>query len=111
MAGYKKISDYAALTTLVGTEKLLADTGSEYRSVAIDLIKEHIAEILSIGSGTYTPTLGGTFDSSTVYDAHYTRIGNIVSVSGKIDLDAANTSQRVFRLSLPIPSNFDDTDD
>jgi hypothetical protein len=59
-------------------------------------------------SGTYTPTLTSVANvtATTAYVCQYTRIGNVVSVSGKLDLDPtlAATSTQV-GISLPIASN------
>lgn len=59
-------------------------------------------------SGTYTPTLTSVANvtATTAYACQYTRIGNVVSVSGKLDLDPtiAATSTQV-GISLPIASN------
>jgi hypothetical protein len=62
-----------------------------------------------VTSGTYTPTLtnGTNVDSSTSSVCQYTRIGNIVTVFGKIDVDATTlNSQTDVDISLPIASNF-----
>lgn len=61
-------------------------------------------------SGTYTPTLTNVtnLDSSTAYDAQYLRMGTVVTVSGKADVDpttAGGTSTQL-GISLPIASNF-----
>jgi len=62
-----------------------------------------------IRSGTYTPTLTGVTNvsSTTSYEAQWSRVGNVVTVSGKIGVEptANNTSTRV-RISLPVASNF-----
>lgn len=62
-----------------------------------------------VRSGTYTPTLTGVanVDGTTAYEAQWNRVGNVVTVSGKIGIDptANNTSTRV-RISLPVASNF-----
>jgi hypothetical protein len=61
-----------------------------------------------LSSGTYTPTASGLsgFDSVTPGLALYTRIGNIVTVSGVITADPSTTGTVQFDLSLPIASNF-----
>lgn len=66
-------------------------------------------------SGTYTPTLTNTtnIDASTSYKAQWSRIGNVVSVSGKVDIDptigvATATS---LGISLPVASNFANAQD
>lgn len=61
-------------------------------------------------AGTYTPTLTNTtnIDASTAYVCQYLRVGNVVTVSGRVDVDstaAAGTSS-VMGMSLPIASDF-----
>jgi|SRR3990172_4967661 len=66
-----------------------------------------ITEMFS--SGTYTPTLtnGANVAASTAYQCQWMRIGAVVNVSGKFDLNPtiANTST-ILGISLPIASNF-----
>lgn len=62
-----------------------------------------------ITSGTYTPTLTNTtnIDASTPYEAQWMRIGNVVTVSGKVDIDATLTATLTrLDLSLPVASDF-----
>lgn len=61
-------------------------------------------------SGTYTPTLTNTTNiaASTAYVTSYMRVGNVVTVGFKVDIDAtlaANTAT-LLGFSLPIGSNF-----
>ncbi len=59
--------------------------------------------------GTYTPTLTNTtnIDASTAYVTGYYRIGNSVTVFGKVDIDAtlAASSATELQITLPIASN------
>jgi hypothetical protein len=62
-----------------------------------------------VASGTYTPTLTNTTNvaASTAYLAQWMRVGNVVSVSGKIDIDITTTLVASdLGLSLPIASAF-----
>lgn len=61
-----------------------------------------------LASGTYTPTLTNVtnLDGSTAYEAQYIRIGNTVTVSGKVDVDATAGAATELGISLPIASNF-----
>lgn len=62
------------------------------------------------GDGTYTPTFTGVLNitSSTAYPAQYIRVGNTVTVSGKVDVDpTAGATLSQIGISLPIASNFD----
>lgn len=68
--------------------------------------------VLSFGSvitsGTYTPTLTNVTNvtASTAYACQYMRVGNVVTVSGKVDIDNTATSATELGMSLPIASNF-----
>ena len=63
----------------------------------------------TIASGTYTPTLTGVTNvtSTTAYVCQYMRVGNVVTVSGKIEVTpTVNNAQTTIGVSLPIASNF-----
>jgi len=61
----------------------------------------------AIASGTYTPTLSNSTNvtSSTVRLARYTRIGNVVTVYGQVDVVLTSTGLTEFQLSLPVSSD------
>ena len=64
--------------------------------------------------GTYTPTLynDANLDSSTAYPCQWTRVGNVVTVSGLVDVDPTTTTLAVaLGVSLPIGSNFGNTEE
>jgi hypothetical protein len=60
----------------------------------------------NIFSGTYTPTLTGVTNvaSSTAYITSYMRVGNVVTVAGRIAIDPTATGQTSIGMSLPIAS-------
>lgn len=61
-----------------------------------------------IASGTYTPTLTNVanLDASTAYECQWVRVGNVVIVSGKVDIDpTAAATPTQLGISLPIASN------
>lgn len=64
-------------------------------------------------SGTYTPTLTGITNvaASTAYAARWIRIGNIVFVTGALDIDPTATGLVEIELTLPVASNFGTTVD
>lgn len=67
-----------------------------------------------LAHGTYTPTLTNVanLDASTAYQCQYMRVGNTVSVSGKVDIDptlAATSTQ--LGISLPVASNLGAAED
>lgn len=61
-------------------------------------------------SGTYTPTLTNVanIDASTAYVCQYVRLGDVVHVSGRVDIDATAAAATLTQLgvSLPIASDF-----
>ena len=64
----------------------------------------------TLASGTYTPTVtsGANVAASTAYQCQYMRVGNVVTVSGKVDIDttlSASTDSEI-GISLPTASNF-----
>lgn len=65
-------------------------------------------QIYSLDFGTYTPTLTGVtnIQATTTYQCQYMRVGNVVTVSGLIDIDATVVGNTVLGISLPIASNF-----
>lgn len=63
--------------------------------------------IAKLASGTYTPTLTNVTNiaASTAYQCQYMRVGNVVTVSGKVDYDPTATGAVELGISLPIASN------
>lgn len=68
-----------------------------------------ISDLPVLATGTYTPTLTNlaNIDATTSYVCQYMRVGDMVNVSGKLDIDPTTSGvlTRV-RISLPIASNF-----
>jgi hypothetical protein len=61
-------------------------------------------------SGIYTPVLTNVANvaASTAYECQYVRVGNVVTVSGQVDIDpVAGAATCQLGISLPIASNFD----
>jgi len=74
-----------------------------------DLKADAIYNSTGLAAGTYTPTLTGIANvaSSTAYDCQYMRVGNTVTVSGKLEVTpTANNTQTTINISLPVPSAF-----
>ncbi len=66
-----------------------------------------------ITSNTYTPTLTGVTNvaASTPYVCQWLRVGNVVTVSGNLDMDGTSASAYILTeigISLPVASNFSD---
>lgn len=59
-------------------------------------------------SGKYTPTLTNVtnLDASTAYECQYIRVGNNVTVAGKVDIDPTAAAAIELGISLPVASNF-----
>lgn len=64
----------------------------------------------TLPSGTYTPTLtdGANVAASTAFVCQYFRVGNVVTVTGKVEIDptAAAPTATELGISLPVASNF-----
>jgi len=68
----------------------------------------------TVTSGTYTPTLTGTANvaATTAYQWQYMRVGNTVTVSGKLDVDpTAASAVTTLTATLPVASNLGSDED
>ena len=73
-----------------------------------------ISTTLTLAAGVYNPTLTNVanLDASTSYEAQYMRVGNTVTVSGKVDADpTAPAASTQLGISLPIASNIGAVED
>jgi enamine deaminase RidA (YjgF/YER057c/UK114 family) len=59
-------------------------------------------------SGTYTPTLTNTTNvaASSAGVGQYMRVGNVVTVSGQVNIDPTATGDTIMGVSIPVASNF-----
>lgn len=91
----------ADLTAPVVASLALADTATQ----PADLTAAIAA--LNLDSGVYTPTLTNVLnlDASTAYQCQFMRVGTVVTVSGKVDLDPTAAGSVQLGISLPITSN------
>lgn len=66
------------------------------------------AAVSTAASGTYTPTLGPSSNvaASTAHPCQWMRIGDVVTVSGMLEIDPTAAAFTVLDISLPIASNF-----
>lgn len=65
--------------------------------------------VAMLASGTYTPTITDSANTSarTAYQSQWTRVGNVVTVSGVADVDPTNTlTITIIKITLPVTSNF-----
>ena len=89
--------------TMVDVESTQSVTGTKTFN-GLELVNGAIA------SGVYTPTVSTTTNvtASTPEEAQYMRVGNVVTVSGRILITptAAPYTDTFFNITLPISSNF-----
>ena len=72
-----------------------------------------ISDLPVLASGVWTPTLTNTTNvaASTTYEGQYIRVGSVVTVSGKVDIDPTAAAATELEISLPIASNLGATED
>lgn len=63
-------------------------------------------------AGTYTPGIVpiSNITGYTAYPCQWQRVGNVVSVSGKVDLEPASAAGTILGLALPVASNLSATE-
>lgn len=98
-------ADITFATDTLTVTKIVASTNIQVGGGAV---------VASLDHGTYTPTLTNVanLDASTAYECQYMRVGNTVTVSGKVDIDPtlpATSTQ--LGISLPIASNLGAVED
>lgn len=115
LLGFPATSATSALTAptdspVNGTIRFYYDTTNYVEWVRINNTWVNINLLSAASSGTYTPTLTSVANvaASTAYACQYSRVGSVVTVSGKVDVDptvgVSTTTQ--LGVSLPIASNF-----
>jgi hypothetical protein len=64
-------------------------------------------------SSTYTPTVTGSTNvaASTAYECVYMRVGNVVTVAGRVDIDPTAAGDTLWLMSLPIASDLTNSGD
>lgn len=65
-----------------------------------------------VASGTYTPTITDSSNTGgrTAYQCQWKRVGNVVTVSGVVDVDPTlAATSTIIKITLPIASNFTNT--
>lgn len=105
----KKISQLARVTSLSDSDLfvVVVNLGTAPETKAIEKSN------LLITSGRWTPTLTNTTNvaASVAHLCQYMRIGDEVLVSGLVEIDPTSAAAVVLKMSLPIASNFQDTED
>ncbi|KKW92686.1 hypothetical protein [Sphingobium chungbukense] len=105
--------DLAALEALSGTNTIYYRSGANtWTAVTIGANLSFSGGTLdaaqTLASGTYTPTLTNVTNvsASTAYQCRYMRVGNVVTVSGRADVDPTAGGLVELGISLPVASNF-----
>lgn len=64
--------------------------------------------VTTLVGSTYTPTLTNVtnLSASTAYQCQYMRVGNTVTVSGRVDIDPTAAGAVELGITLPVASNF-----
>ena len=114
---YTKTTVAGVITfTLVYTTEAanLVFAGPVSGAAAIPGFRAMVAADLNALAGTYTPTLTNVanLSASTAYECQYMRVGSVVTVSGRVDIDpilAATSTQ--LGISLPVASNIGAVED
>jgi hypothetical protein len=84
---------------------IASNTGFNISEVAVTTGSSAIGNVFS---GTYTPTLTNTTNiaASTAYASQYMRVGNVVTVSGRLNIDPTTSgAASELGISLPIASD------
>lgn len=93
----------------IGADGLIAAQNNSGFSIARTSVTAPAATDGNVYSGTYTPTLTNTTNiaASTPFQAQYMRVGNVVTVSGRANIDpTSTTTASEMGISIPIASNF-----
>jgi hypothetical protein len=99
----------AATATLEGLVSISAQTWAGIKTFSSGIMVPTGGSGGNTYSGTYTPAANGAHvnvDSVIFYPAQYLRVGNVVTVSGTLDVNATAAAPTDIRMTLPIARNF-----
>lgn len=87
--------------------EIIQDTSNAIFYAATGLTNADWLPLSGVLSGEYTPTLdnASNISASTAYPFQYTRVGNVVSVFGRVEIDATAAATTLLHLTIPITSN------
>lgn len=97
--------DGSTTTSILSETFTLSHTGGV--TISRTAVTSPAASDGNVFSGTYTPTLTNVTNvaSSTANTTQYMRVGNVVTVSGRVDITAtASATQTTIRMTLPVAS-------
>jgi hypothetical protein len=94
----------ADLSATGGASQVLKQTSA---GAAVSVAQLASTDLSDVVSGAYVPTLTNVanLDASTAYSSQYVRIGSVVMVSGRVDVDPTAAVATQLGISLPIASN------
>lgn len=110
--GSLNVAVFSSNASLGGTVGSFTSTG--LNSCALGATTPSTAAVTTLSitqgaviSGTYTPTLTGVTNVAATTSAvcQYMRVGNVVTVSGAVQVDPTAAAGTALRLSLPVASN------
>jgi len=112
MDGYVSLTEIAAPGAgAANTLRLYAFDGPDTATGGAATVPAFVSSagvIKILDSGVYTPSLtnGANVAASTPYECQWMRIGNVVTVSGKFDVDPTTTAtSTTLGISLPVASD------
>lgn len=93
-------SQTGSTQTIAGGTGISVNSGSNTHTISLDTNY--------VITGVFTPTLTNVSNvgASTAYQCQYMRVGNVVTVSGKVDIDPTAVGTWQLGMSLPIASGF-----
>lgn len=91
-------------TSVQGLATHLADTDNPHQTTAAQVGAYPSSSVVA---STYTPTVtpGTNVAAATAYACQYLRVGSIVTVSGRVDVDPTGIGACELGLSLPVASD------
>jgi hypothetical protein len=101
---------FLRLNTIIGLNDHLADETNPHGTTAAQV---GALALSLVAYGTYTPTLTNTtnLDGSTAVTCQYLRVGTMVWVSGRVNVDPTAGAATELGVSLPVASDFANTEE